>query len=101
MSPQNVFSFRQAGIARHYIAWDCILLTLNCSTQRFSLSKTLPTNCSKDSTGSTKCGKERQRNVMILSKNLKSRGKRSQGYVKDASKSKESNGLEGYPAEVL
>ena len=38
---------------------------------------------------------------MILSKNLKSRGKGSQGYVKDASKSKESNGLEGYPAEVL
>lgn len=37
MSPQNVFSFRQAGIAKHYIAWDCILLTLNYSTQRLFL----------------------------------------------------------------
>lgn len=62
MSSQKVFSFPQAGIIRYLIAWKCMLLKLNCSTQNsVSLSKILPTNCSKDRTGRTKCGKEKEK----------------------------------------
>ena len=76
MSPQNVFSFRQAGIARHYIAWDCILLTLNCSTQRLFLC---PKHCQLTEQKTQQAApsvvrKDKEMWWFSVSKNLKSGG---------------------------